>query len=411
MVLLTGAHSLQDLGDLRQLSSMSPILLVFFEEEEELTCRLEEALDHVEREIMNLAQQHKVNGRFRDAEYLFRRIFSPQSIPMAIVDPYQSDDVFLTLRSIYEGLGDYPSAEMTQERLLGRLFARNAEHNNDEQTQAVHDYSRLLSLFQKRILELNDRYLELQPACLELLITYRAALLDIIPLNSLLVENGLVPVEAKPGCHGTSLHIAAQRNALNLATLLLKNGANIASRDLRESTPLHKAVEYRNPQMVELLLANGADVKAVDVSGETPLHLAIYESNLTTMTYLIKEGADPNALNFFDSMPLDIAIEYDNSAAVKLLLDHGANVEDDFDHTTYTVLHVAVMYKRRDIILILIRHIAPYKLPLLCQKRTCFGATPLDMARIRAEYADESSVEKSILYMLENALELSSSYG
>ena len=74
----------------------------------------------------------------------------------------------------------------------------------------------------------------------------------------------------------TPLHFAAQRDHVEVAKVLLANGANVNALDSEQSklTPLHRAATYAGREMVELLLAHKADRNAKSWNGETPLHFA-----------------------------------------------------------------------------------------------------------------------------------------
>jgi len=60
--------------------------------------------------------------------------------------------------------------------------------------------------------------------------------------------------------------------------LLIKKGAEVNARDVRNRIPLHYAVNNSKPEMMfeleDLLLRNGADINAVDCLNRTPLHYA-----------------------------------------------------------------------------------------------------------------------------------------
>ena len=73
-----------------------------------------------------------------------------------------------------------------------------------------------------------------------------------------------------------------------------------------------------------------------------------------------------------------------------------------------TALHLAVRFSRRNMLGTLLRH-KPDELPVLCQMKNIFGQTPIDLARAVAKGKEDPSVEISVLYLLEKALELSHS--
>ena len=238
----------------------------------EVASCLDEALGAVVQETIVRARQHEADGRYRDAEYLFRRASSNEPNSMETVSPYQSEDVLPTLVSIYEKLGDYPVAEMAQETLLRRLFATSPNQITEEQTRAVCTYSKMLSNFQERIHNLGFDLEMLVETYIDLFIVYRVAVLDIPQLNEVSLDQGLIPIQ---NSGGTVFHIAVKENAVNLASLLIKKGIRVSSRDPKSVTPLHIAAQYAEAPMVKLLLANGADVEAVDDFQRTPLQAAL----------------------------------------------------------------------------------------------------------------------------------------
>lgn len=539
--------SLQDLGDLRQLSTAIPgiLMLEYHGCGSEINENSEGALGTVMQEIIVWARQHEADGRYRDAEYLFRRAYHKENIPEESVDSHLSKDVLPTLVSLYERIGDYPAAEMAQETLLRRLFSNSTKQITGEHRRAVYAYSKLLFDFRRRVLDLRSD-LPTSINVINLLIAYRVAVLDIPLLNEVSLDQGLINLE---GDYRTPLHVAAKQSAINLAHLLIVKGADINSRDISSCTPLHITAHYAGSAMVELLLDNGAETQVKDWRGRSPLHAALTgKSVVQNLALLVDAQADMEAKDLRGRTALHIAVEHDLPAAahfllqcgansevsdssketllitavrigrewaIKLLLEKGANVkarnekgetalyvaigegqepivqilldhaktiktavdqrfsfhrsllhiavikasvsivgmllraaadicaaDDEGDTALHeavlegqepheqivrllltqsapldavnqygdTVLHLAVRYVRRNMILIVLRHTSPIKLSTICEMRDDIGRTPLDIARDLAKHAKESSDERSILYLLENALKLSHTY-
>jgi len=74
----------------------------------------------------------------------------------------------------------------------------------------------------------------------------------------------------------TALHLAALNNHLQVAETLIKMGhANLDIQNINHQTPLHLAVERQNIQIVRLLVSEGAKVNLTDRDGDTPLHEAL----------------------------------------------------------------------------------------------------------------------------------------
>ena len=88
-----------------------------------------------------------------------------------------------------------------------------------------------------------------------------------------MIDTGADPF--KTGYKGeTLLHLAANRNAVAAARLLLAQGLPVDSRDKDGRTPLHLAAFKGFAEMTALLLDHGADAALMDNRGQTPLHLA-----------------------------------------------------------------------------------------------------------------------------------------
>jgi truncated hemoglobin YjbI len=73
---------------------------------------------------------------------------------------------------------------------------------------------------------------------------------------------------------GTALHQAARRGYVSVAEALLDHGATADARDAKGQTPLRRAVNCRQLQIIRLLVRRGADPHAADRRGVTPLDVA-----------------------------------------------------------------------------------------------------------------------------------------
>jgi ankyrin repeat protein len=92
----------------------------------------------------------------------------------------------------------------------------------------------------------------------------------------------------------TALHYAVHWHQIDLAKLLLENGAKVSSPNAQGVQPLHYAVINQNStDMLSLLIENGADLNAV-VHDQTPLHLAESSGSEPLVRFLLEQGADPN---------------------------------------------------------------------------------------------------------------------
>jgi ankyrin repeat protein len=77
--------------------------------------------------------------------------------------------------------------------------------------------------------------------------------------------------------------------------VLLKAGANIEARNVKDRTPLMRAMKYNSPAAVEALVLAGADVTAKDETGATPVSRMEANPSLPPATALRKVMAEMTA--------------------------------------------------------------------------------------------------------------------
>ena len=158
-------------------------------------------------------------------------------------------------------------------------------------------------------------------------------------------DPGLVSSRDKMG--NTPLHVAALHNRLEVAALLLANGADVNAEnyqkvELRDhkwrrwgETPLSLALwAYNNKDMVTLLLTHGADPNVVLSGGVTPIYRAVQRNLPEDVALLLANNANPN-VDYSNSTPLIQAVLQDERPIVQILLAGGAdpNMVDIAGHT------------------------------------------------------------------------------
>jgi ankyrin repeat protein len=92
-------------------------------------------------------------------------------------------------------------------------------------------------------------------------------------------ENTLLHYASGPSCN------------VEIADILINNGASIDAKNINGDTPLHLASKYGCTSLVELLLNSRADINSRNDSGNTPLHIAldVYERDVEdTFTDIIE---------------------------------------------------------------------------------------------------------------------------
>ncbi|XP_061101396.1 ankyrin-2-like isoform X2 [Conger conger] len=138
----------------------------------------------------------------------------------------------------------------------------------------------------------------------------------------------------------TPLHIAAHYGNVNVSTLLLNRGAAVDFTARNGITPLHVASKRGNTGMVALLLDRGAQIDAKTRDGLTPLHCAARSGHELTVELLLERGAPLLARTKNGLSPLHMAAQGDHVECLKHLLQHKAPV-DDVTLDYLTGLHVA----------------------------------------------------------------------
>ncbi len=126
----------------------------------------------------------------------------------------------------------------------------------------------------------------------------------------------------------TALHWAVQSNDLQLAALLLHEGAKPAAANRVGATPLLLAAQNGNAAMIERLLAAGADANApLTRTADTALMIAARTGKTEAVKVLLDHGAQPNAKEAWGgTTALMWAISERHPDVAKMLVEHGADV-------------------------------------------------------------------------------------
>ncbi|XP_049516904.1 poly [ADP-ribose] polymerase tankyrase-1 [Dermacentor silvarum] len=143
-----------------------------------------------------------------------------------------------------------------------------------------------------------------------------AALLDAAKKGNLarvmkLVTSENINCRDSQGRNSTPLHLAAGYNNLEVAELLLENGADVNAQDKGGLIPLHNASSYGHLDIAALLIKYNTVVNATDRWGFTPLHEAAQKGRTQLCALLLAHGADSTMKNHEGQTPLDIAAAED----------------------------------------------------------------------------------------------------
>jgi len=144
--------------------------------------------------------------------------------------------------------------------------------------------------------------------------------------------NGLTPLD----------HIAESSGSSVLAQILIDHKADVNVKHNGCMTPLHKATIYGKIDCMKILIDNVSDIDAKDDDNQTPLHKAAYYVNIDGMKLLIDNNAKVNAKDMFGKTPLHIASIYVKLDCVKLLIDNKADINAK-NNVDQTPLHIATI--------------------------------------------------------------------
>lgn len=156
-----------------------------------------------------------------------------------------------------------------------------------------------------------------------------------VDIAKLLIDNG-ANVNLKTKEDMNPLLLASLLERLDIVKLLVNNDADVDIKTEYGSTPLHVALKlghYAKTRggeseffdIARLLIHYGAkDVNTKDEDGTTPLLLALYSEQFAIAKSLVDLGADVNAKTENGETPLDYAKSIGHTAMINLLIAKGA---------------------------------------------------------------------------------------
>lgn len=239
-----------------------------------------------------------------------------------------------------------------------------------------------ISDMQKRLLEMVLSNGDVQPL-------HIAALANSVSMAEAALEQGTA-IDQRTTTGHTPLALAAWEGSLDVATLLVKNGADVTCRSNNDSIPLHltnhpeiakllldygtvevprayrvmdleftfwgynqvsviaghisplmRACESGNGRVVKTLLDAGAEPMAYNKGRFTTLHAAAAMGLVSAVKLLADAGVPVNSITH-DSSPLHAAAKAGNTEMVRTLIDLGANVQAVAENGL-KVIHVAAV--------------------------------------------------------------------
>jgi hypothetical protein len=134
-----------------------------------------------------------------------------------------------------------------------------------------------------------------------------------------------INVNVKDNLNGwTPLHDAVMNGHIEIARLLLQNGAEVNAKDSDGYTPLHIAARNGHVDFLHLLVENGADLEAQNNDGWRALHRAAWMGHLPFIQELISRyHVDINASNYYGTTALSWASLNDHPEIITFLQSNG----------------------------------------------------------------------------------------
>ena len=182
-----------------------------------------------------------------------------------------------------------------------------------------------------------------------------------VDVASLLLENGADP-DSCDYVGRAPLHRVSQgrqlvmvESSLEIARLLVNFGANVNVADEKGWTPLHAAARSGYRDIAELLLESDARIDVLNKDQRTPLHEACFIGMLDVSRCLIDRGSNLKSQEENGFTPLHMASRFGHEDIVRLLLDHGSDVNAR-DTQRRTPLHLASGHGHTDLARLLLDH-------------------------------------------------------
>lgn len=145
---------------------------------------------------------------------------------------------------------------------------------------------------------------------------------------SLLVEycSSYFDIDAQTKIGATALHLSCSHGRHDVASILLKAGADPNLTTKKGFSPLMIASEKGNSYLIELLLCFGAMVTLQNNELLTAFYLACQNGHLSIASTLLSAGADPNLSLCDHTSSLMVASKLGHVEVVKLLISENVDI-------------------------------------------------------------------------------------
>ena len=181
---------------------------------------------------------------------------------------------------------------------------------------------------------------------------YVASTYGHVEVARVLLEQG-ADVTARDIDGNTPLHVASKEGHVEVVRILVECGANATPRDNDGNTPLHVASKEGHVGIARFLVDHGADLMACKMGGGTSLHMASIHGHTDVARLLVECGADPTTRSSEGWTPLHYASAFGHVKVARFLVEHGVDVTAR-GYDGRTPLHIASSYGYLDVARILV---------------------------------------------------------
>lgn len=175
----------------------------------------------------------------------------------------------------------------------------------------------------------------------------------------LLLDNG-ADISIRGENNMSLLHFACRNNNYKMIRLLVERGINIEYSDDTGSRPIHYVCKYGNAKILKYFISKNADINVKDNDNTTPLLVACINGYYDMVKILVYSNAIISHINDYGLSPIAACSIYkigskDNYVnIVKLFCD---NKEAYNAKLTFNELHQATIFRKLEIVEILVNHI------------------------------------------------------
>ena len=129
-----------------------------------------------------------------------------------------------------------------------------------------------------------------------------------------------------PESRQTPLHVAVENDRVDVAELLILNGANVNAVTLPNvDTPLHLA---KSIELAKFLIESGALLTSQNAWFQTPLHCACKSGNAALVKCLVSSCGELDAKDQQGRTPLHYCSAGNRNVIAKFLIESGCNISE-----------------------------------------------------------------------------------